>query len=62
MIITPEQRKTILESLIFMLRSAYTEQEIIEHFSGSKEMAQGTLSIREEKLYKLKELISIFKI
>lgn len=61
MIFGRKEIKIVLEALIYMLKSAYTEEEILEHFDNNKELAKPTFEKRKEKLLNLKKMIKIFQ-
>ena len=62
MILTREERKTILEALVYMLKSAYTEEEIRSNAEFKPEIYKNIIEKRKDKLESLKRLIYIFRI
>lgn len=61
MILVPEEVKTIIESLVYMLKSAYTEEEIMSSCEHRPEVYKSILARRKDRLNILRRLICRFR-
>lgn len=61
MIITEEQKKLILQALVYMIKAAYTDEEIKEASNDREEVFGPILIAKKRKLRALVKLVYLLK-
>lgn len=61
MILLPEDRKLIIEALVYLLKSAYTDEQIKAACGNRKEVFDDLLATKKDKLEKITRLIYLLK-